>query len=277
MTHTSKFHFISGLPRSGSTLLAAILRQNPAFHANISSPVGAMVTALLQQFSAGSEYATQVSNLQRQALLQGLFYSYYTEQQDKQLVFDTNRLWCARLPLLQTLFPQSKVIACVRNVAWIMDSIERLYVADPFENSRLFNDENERSTVYSRTDTLAMTNRMVGYAWTALKEAYYSPHAKSVLLIDYQLLTEAPEKVMKLVYQFIDEPWYEHDFNNLEFDTPEFDQNLGLSGLHKIRSKVAVAARQTILPPDVFDRFSQMNFWDQDPNSLANVIRIKQS
>jgi sulfotransferase len=25
-------HFISGLPRSGSTLLAAILRQNPRFH-----------------------------------------------------------------------------------------------------------------------------------------------------------------------------------------------------------------------------------------------------
>jgi sulfotransferase len=28
-----KMHFISGLPRSGSTLLAGILRQNPQFHA----------------------------------------------------------------------------------------------------------------------------------------------------------------------------------------------------------------------------------------------------
>ncbi|MBU0835751.1 MAG: sulfotransferase, partial [Gammaproteobacteria bacterium] len=27
------YHFISGLPRSGSTLLAALLRQNPRFHA----------------------------------------------------------------------------------------------------------------------------------------------------------------------------------------------------------------------------------------------------
>ncbi|MGI4764644.1 MAG: sulfotransferase, partial [Janthinobacterium lividum] len=32
-------HFISGLPRSGSTLLAALLRQNPTVHAHISSPV----------------------------------------------------------------------------------------------------------------------------------------------------------------------------------------------------------------------------------------------
>ena len=27
-----KLHFIAGLPRSGSTLLAGILRQNPRFH-----------------------------------------------------------------------------------------------------------------------------------------------------------------------------------------------------------------------------------------------------
>ena len=39
-------HFISGLPRSGSTLLAAILRQNPSLHAHISSPVGALITAV---------------------------------------------------------------------------------------------------------------------------------------------------------------------------------------------------------------------------------------
>ncbi|MBN7818751.1 sulfotransferase family protein [Bowmanella yangjiangensis] len=273
---SAKFHFISGLPRSGSTLLSSILRQNPAFTANISSPVAPMLTSILQQFSAGSEHASQVSTMQRQALCKGLFENYYTEQQDKQVIFDTNRLWCARLPLLQQLFPQSKVIACVRNVAWIMDSIERLYNKDPLENSRLFNDDAERNTVYSRTEALANTNRMVGFAWTALKEAYYSPHAKSVLLVDYQLLTEAPDKVMRLIYQFIDEPWFEHDFNNLSFDTPQFDQNLGLSGLHSIRPKLAVTARQTVLPPDVFERFNTMNFWDTDTSSAANVIRIKQ-
>ena len=44
-------HFISGLPRSGSTLLAAILRQNPRFHAGMTSPVGAMYMALERSMS----------------------------------------------------------------------------------------------------------------------------------------------------------------------------------------------------------------------------------
>lgn len=32
-----KFHFVSGLPRSDSILLSGILKQNPHFHAGISS------------------------------------------------------------------------------------------------------------------------------------------------------------------------------------------------------------------------------------------------
>ncbi|MGA8585530.1 MAG: sulfotransferase [Roseiarcus sp.] len=34
----NRLHFISGLPRSGSTLLAALLRQNPRISAGMSSP-----------------------------------------------------------------------------------------------------------------------------------------------------------------------------------------------------------------------------------------------
>jgi hypothetical protein len=43
------FHFISGLPRAGSTLTAAILRQNPRFHAGMSSPVASLFDHLIAQ------------------------------------------------------------------------------------------------------------------------------------------------------------------------------------------------------------------------------------
>jgi sulfotransferase len=50
-------HFISGLPRSGSTLLSALLLQNPALHAGITSPVGALVAAMLREVSQGNDSA----------------------------------------------------------------------------------------------------------------------------------------------------------------------------------------------------------------------------
>ena len=33
------FHFLSGLPRSGSTLITSLLNQNPQIHASTNSPV----------------------------------------------------------------------------------------------------------------------------------------------------------------------------------------------------------------------------------------------
>ncbi|MDH4609816.1 sulfotransferase [Pseudomonas sp. BN102] len=270
-----QFHFISGLPRSGSTLLSAILLQNPRFHAGMTSPVGALFSGILEQCSAGSEFGAVIDIDMRRRLLRGLFDSYYADKADKPVIFDTNRQWCARLPALQDLFPKAKTIACVRNVAWVMDSLERLYRANPFENTKLFGDASERNSVYSRCETLAQHNRLVGYAWTALKEAYYGENAGSMLIVDYDLLSQAPDRVMRLVYDFIGEPWFEHDFDSLAYDAPEFDQALGVSGLHKVKARVALEPRRTILPPDLFEKYAELSFWRDGASSAANVIRMK--
>ncbi len=265
-------HFISGLPRSGSTLLGALLRQNPRFHADMSSGLHSLVAANLEIMSAGSEVSLMMQEFQRPVVLRALFEAYYAWATDKAVIFDTNRGWCARMPLIRELFPQAKVIACVRDVPWIMDSIERLYRSNPFENTRLFPPDG-RSTVYARVEALARRDRLVGFPWTALKEAYYGEQADSLLIIDYDLLARAPEKVLRLVYEFVGESWYEdHDFDNVEYDAEEFDQALGVKGLHKVRRKVSFEPRQTILPPDLFEKFKEMDFWRDLKASRANVI-----
>jgi sulfotransferase len=270
------FHFISGLPRSGSTLLAALLRQNPRFLAGMTSPVGSLFTALLGQFGAGSEFGPVLDRDTRRRLLRGLFDSYYADQSDKDVVFDTNRLWSARLPAVVDLFPQAKVIACVRNVAWVMDSLERLYRANPYEQTKLYNNDAERNTVYSRLDTLAQYNRLVGFAWSALKEAYYGAQASSLLVIEYELLAQAPERVMRLVYEFLGESWFDgHDFEQVAYDAPAFDEALGVAGLHRVRPQVGLESRRTILPPDLFEKYAQLSFWRSGEGSGAHVIRTK--
>ena len=179
------------------------------------------------------------------------------------------------MPALMDLFPGAKLIACVRNVAWVMDSIERRYRANPYEITLLFGDDTERNTVYSRVDTLAQRNRMVGYPWTALKEAFYGEHAESLLVVDYDLLAGAPHKVLPLIYQFLGEPEYAHNFEQVKYDANDFDEALGLHGLHKVRARVALEPRQTILPPDLFEQYSQLSFWQDGSRSRANVITAK--
>jgi len=274
-TMPQRHHFISGLPRSGSTLLAAILRQNPRFHAGMTSPVGMLMSGLLQQVAAGTEFGSAVTQDQRRRLVRGLFDAYYADQADKQVLFDTNRLWCSRMPALMDQFPQAKVIACVRNVGWVMDSLERRYRANPYELTRLFNDDTERATVFSRVDTLAQRNRLVGFAWSALKEAFYGEHAASLLVVDYELLAQVPHRVLPLVYQFLGEEPFDHDYSRVAYDAPEFDAQLGVHGMHTVRPQVQLEQRRSILPPDLFEQYAALSFWKNHTDSAARVITVQ--
>ena len=170
------------------------------------------------------------------------------------------------------LVPEAKVIACVRNVAWVMDSIERLYRADPYENTRLFPGAPGRSTVYTRLEGLAQHDQLVGFAWAALREAYYGEQAASLLLVDYELLTRAPQQVLPLIYEFLGQTPFEHDFENVEYDAVDFDLQLGAPGLHTVRRKVEFQARRSLLPPDLFEKYSKLSFWGDRRGSRANVI-----
>ncbi|QEI04818.1 sulfotransferase [Pigmentiphaga aceris] len=271
----AQFHFICGLPRSGSTLLSALLRQNPRFHAGMSSPVGNLLNGMLGQLGAGSEFGPLVTTEQRRRLGRGLFDAYYADHADKAVIFDTNRGWSGQMAAALDMFPRAKFIACVRNVAWVMDSIEQRYRADPYEITKLFTNDAERNDVYSRVEALAQRNRMVGGPWAALKQAFYSNEAENLLVVDYDLLAQAPDKVLKLIYDFIGEPWFEHDYQGLNYDEPAFDRNLGLPNLHKVREKVALQHRRSVLPPDLFAQYSQLSFWQHGADSAARVIAVK--
>ena len=270
-----RFHFISGLPRSGSTLLAGILRQNPRFHAAMSSPVAGLMNTLLEQTGAGSEFYQFFDEDRRKVMCRSVFQGYYHDKTDTPVIFDTNRIWTARLHQLTQLFDDFKVICCVRNPAWIMDSFERIYRKNPFDYSRMFNATN-RHTVYSRCDALMMGGA-VGAALNALKEAYYGEFSQRLLLVDYDLLTQRPARALGLIYEFIGEPEFGHDFNNVEYEEGEFDQMLGVKGLHTVKRQVSFAPRRTILPPDLFSQFREMDFWRDITGTAASFIAPKKT
>jgi sulfotransferase len=268
----SGIHFISGLPRAGSTLLAALLRQNPNFHAAMSSPAAGLYSALLGEMSARSEFAVFIDDSQREAILRGAIQGYYHAIHPTQLVFDTNRAWCSKLSGLTKLYPCAKMICCVRHISWIMDSIERLIRHNSFQLSRIFGFETG-GTVYTRVARLAMNDGMVGYALDALREAFYGEYADRLILVTYETLTKRPAATMRAIYDFIGEPLFEHDFGKLDYAAKEFDGRLGTPGLHTVARAVRPIERPTILPPDLFRRFDADAFW-LDPNLNRHNVPV---
>ena len=256
-------HFISGLPRAGSTLLSALLRQNPRFSAGMTSPVGGLFNAMLSATSARTESSVFIDDDHRQRLLHAVFDAYYADIHPTQMVFDTNRQWTTKLPALVRLFPAAKVICCVRNPAWIIDSIENLIRRNAFELSGIFNFDTG-GTVYSRVEGLSKGDGMTGYAWNALREAIYGPQADRLILVRYESLTTNPLGTLAAIYEAIGEKLFAHDPNHIEpsYDMIEFDVRLGTPGLHHVRSAVRPEKRSTVLPPDLFAKFAGDAFWE---------------
>jgi sulfotransferase len=267
-------HFISGLPRSGSTLLGALLRQNPRFHAGMTGPLGAMYMALEGAMSRRNETAVFIDEAQRRGVLKGLFANYYATIHTEKLVFDTNRVWCTKLPALLQLFPQARVICCVRDIPWIMDSVERLVRKNAFQLSGMFGFD-AGSTVFTRVNRLAGGDGLVGYALDALKEAFFGAEAGRLILLEYEALVRAPAATFEHLYRLLGAPFFQHDFENVEYSADEFDFALGTPGLHTVNRRVEWVDRQTVLPPELFARFEGDMFWRRPGANIRDVPIIQ--
>jgi sulfotransferase len=144
---------------------------------------------------------------------------------------------------------------------------------DSPEMSKIFNTD-PGGTVYSRAEGLSGGSGMVGFAFNALREAYYGEEAQRLMLLRYETLANKPAEAMKAIYEFIGEEPFAHDFNNVEFDAEEFDARLGTPGLHRVGRMVKAEPRETVLPPDLFHRFDSDTFWEDAKLNARRVLIV---
>ena len=111
------FHVVTGLPRSGSTLLCNILNQNPDFYASSTSPLPFLLSGLVHAWSTSVEVKGLLDNHKEetedriQACSQGLLNDWY-ECKNVKTVFDKSRMWSGNLLMLQKVLPAAKMIVC---------------------------------------------------------------------------------------------------------------------------------------------------------------------
>ena len=99
--------------------------------------------------------------------------------------------------------------------------------------------------------------------------------AKGVIASYVEALTRAPRDTLAHLYALLDEPYFAHDFENVEYQADDFDLALGARGLHTVRRRVEWVERQSVLPPGLFERFAGDMFWRLPEASLRNVPIIR--
>lgn len=266
-----QYYFISGLPRSGSTLLSAILRQNPDFHADISTPVQALAGTSIDIIT-GADNNHIVTEEQRKNLLYGIFNGYY-QHIENPIIFDTSRSWTKKTNLLQALFPYTKILCPVRDVVSILNSFEVLLNKNCFYGKQV-GEKILSDNIFIRVEEIF--ERAVMKCHYFLQEGY-TLKPEMIFFIEYENLCKEPEKTMRSVYEFLEKPYYAHDFENIEYSNENFDNACNLKNLHTVRRKVEYKPPRCVLPIEIVQQYKNMNmeFWRKNNKMNPDIIKYK--
>jgi sulfotransferase len=233
--------FNSSFPRSGSTLLQNILAQNPRFHCTPSSGVAELLLASRACLSASATFKAVDQNQMRDGFLgfcEGGLAGFYEKITDKAIVVDKSRAWFHYYEWIKTFHPDPKFLVCIRDLRAVLSSMEKLFVKNRYRQ--------DGADVH---DTLAMVtqnNRIghwlntlpLGTAAFRLVEAVQTGTFKHFHIIRFEDLTATPAVTMRKVYEYLGEPEFAHDFDNVEQVTKEDDSFVTFYGDHNIRQKV---------------------------------------
>jgi len=235
-------HFVSGLPRAGSTLLCNILCQNPRIHATNTSGCLDIVWNMRNHWDTLIEHQAHPEPEAKLRCMRATLQAYHADI-EKPIVFDKGRCWVAYIELIQALLDRNpKILVPVRDLRDVIASFEKLYRSTIATNRVAMDAANyfDFQTVAGRCDVWVRKDNPIGLAFNRIQDAVQRGFRDCLHFVEYEQLTCFPKETMQAIYDFIEEPGFEHNFDNVEQVTWEDDRVHGFgAGLHDIRPKVA--------------------------------------
>ena len=225
--------FINGMPRSGSTLLCNILSQNPDFHVTSTSGLPDLITNIHNMWQHNPTIKASDNSDKQLRIIRDMVQSYHYDT-DRPVVFNKSRGWSPLIELMELALDQPiKIITTTRKLTSILASFEKLYRKELKNINSPMVRTPEMSVISGRMN--AWSNGVVGTAFNSIQDACMRGHRNKFQFVDYDALTTNPKNEMQKIYQFLEKPYFNHDFNNVEQYTHENDTEHGFTDLHTIR------------------------------------------
>src|SRR3989338_2939577 len=258
------FYFISGLPRSGSTLLTNILAQNPRFGVSNTSGIMDVIFGVRNTWDKHIEFQAHPDEAAKLRVMRGILENYYANS-DKPVIFDKCRGWLSLIEMAEAILGRKeKILVPVRDVRDVLASFEKLWretskTSQVGQESAFYFDV---QTVEGRAGVWLRGDQPVGLAYNRVRDTLNRGYGDRLYFVQFEHLTSNPEKTMEGIYDFLGEQKFKHDFAHVEQVTYENDSVHGFKDLHTIRNKVVSVPPQwpSILGPFA-EQFGKMNFW----------------
>lgn len=238
--------------------------QNQRVHASNTSALADVVVDVRNRWNDWGFHRSNPNDAGQAPVLKAILDAYYAHF-PQPIIFDKGRDWPAYIEMLELVLGRKvKLLVTVRDIPDVLTSLEELLrkgalLQSPLEKKAFA----QCQTIAGRCALWMDGGGMVGLPYNRIKDAVDRGLKDRLHFVHYDRLTNHPQDTMDQIYEFIGEPVFDHDFENVEQVAQEDDRvyNLGPT-LHKIRKAVRPnPSRAAEILGSVADQYSGLEFW----------------
>ena len=254
-----KLFFLVALPRSGNTLFASIINQNPEIAATPNSITLEIMKELflLKETDVFQNYPDHKS---LDNVLDIVYDTYYKDWPQRIIIDRGPVMTPGNFALIQKYFKRPfKCIVLLRDLMDVLASYIKWYTenSDAFVNRyNLKNDEEKLGMIMN-------TKGAVAKDLEAIKNSYNYPGLCHY--VKYDDLVVQPKEEFEKIYQFLGESYFNHKFEDLqqvEVNGIKYDDTIVGKNMHNIRSVVRKVHNPYIekIPERIRQKYGHIKF-----------------
>ena len=264
MRLTKRIFYVTGLPRSGSTLLCQLLGHHPDIHSPGHSSPLAMLLEKMREFLSESPFFLAQADVDFDgaysrllATLRGTMNGWFDET-DSLFVVDKNRHWLSLIETLHRLDPEFRMLICLRDLTEIYGSVEAQHQRTLLLN---FSDRTSSNHYFSRMEYLFREDGVIGAPLSGIQNLQYIQDEaikNRVCYIEFDALVQRPRAVMETLYDWLGVPNHAFDPDRLQVKPHESDSYYHFKYLHQTRARIEPPAPHVVpeqLKTEIYRRF----------------------
>lgn len=253
-----QFFFLSGLSRSGSTLLGSLLNQNPEIYVSPTSPLLDLFCETELNLLNFKQNYTFDYDVVSKNIHKNIPYSFY-EHIDKKIIIDKHRGWPKNINTAKNIItPNVKVICTYRPVQEVITSFIKLCNKDP-DNIVDFRLKENGMQITNDNRALYIWNELTYDVYDSLRYGLKN-HRECIHIVNYKNLVKNTQTELDKIYNFLNLPIYQHELQNIKNTCSEQkDEVWGFSGLHDVRPNIEYQSDdpENYLSKDILDYFKK--------------------
>ena len=250
--------FLVAQPRSGNTLFTSIINQNPEIACTPNSITLEIMKDLflLKQTDVFQNYPDHKSLDNVLDVVYDTYYKYWPQP----IIIDRGPVMTeGNLYLMQKHFKRPfKCIVLLRDTVDVLASYMKWYTENPdaFVNKLANTDEEKLSIVMNKEGAVAKDLEAIKNSYNYKDICHY---------VKYDDLVSQPEQEIRKVYQFMNLPYFNHRFQDLqqvEVNGMKYDDTVLGKNMHNIRSTVEKVPNPYIdkIPERIRQKYEHIRF-----------------